>query len=537
MLIANQESPQSLGLFASGREAAALSRQTRQTPPRSDHTSSHVSRAQSVKAVSPRQSNIPYSTLAAAPNLSNTGRTTSKLTTYKHTLVKPTNPDHKYWCTACDNHSFRHSDGWKKHEKEHETKYVCMLKGLFEITEDGRRCVLCGALNQPASHHSAHNVRPCLEASNRPSFKRRYDMVGHLKDAHDISNGGIVADKWRCRSSKKAWSCGFCVQSFTTLQHRLKHIGTEHFEKGSCMHDWDLTNVVKGLLLQPEIQEAWQNLLKSLDPFCPSEFKWNKSGNKDLQYRLEKGLTDKVTPKSLAQAAYDVADHDWSPAQAGAVASAATISMTLNQYTSPVQHQFRSSPQNQASQIPESSPTDAQRLYVTATSSSSPAHFVPSLDYGQVWEPLASDTDDMNSPQPTTPFNDNKFYPTNPAVYTHWNGYNITNDPTNSNQEAFHHKSNDEFDWSAMSHPDIDIDIGDPTLKRKRDSTSSPAARGCERLLTDKPRREAYRKASKDYDTAWRSLGLDYERQEKYDDEEIRNEMGTNQYLEDSLYN
>lgn len=362
MLIANQESPPSLGLFASGREAAALSRQTRQTPPRSDHTSSHVSQAQSVKAVSPRQSNTPYSALAAAPNLSNTGRTTSKLTTYKHTLVKPTNPDHKYWCTACDNHSFQHSDGWKKHEKEHETKYVCMLKGLFEITEDGRRCILCGALNQPDSHHSAHNIRPCLEASNRPSFKRRYDMVGHLKDAHNISNGGIVADKWRCRSSKKAWSCGFCVQLFTSLQHRLKHIGTEHFEKGSCMNDWDLTNVVKGLLLQPEIQEAWQNLLKSLDPFRPSEFKWNKSGNKDLQYRLEKGLTDKVTPKSMAQAAYDVADHDWSPAQAGAVASAATISMTLNQYTSPVQHQFRLSQQNQASQIPESSPTDAQRL-------------------------------------------------------------------------------------------------------------------------------------------------------------------------------
>lgn len=138
----------------------------------------------------------------------------------------------------------------------------------------------------------------------------------------------------------------------------------------------------------------------------------------------------------------------------------------------------------------------------------------------------------MNSPQPTTPFNDNKLYPTNPAVYTPWNGYNITNDPTNSNQEAFHHKSNDDFDWSAMSHPDFLI--GDPTLKRKRDSTSSPAARGCERLLTDKPRREA---VSEDYDTASRSLGLDYERREKYDDEEIRNEMGTNQYLEDSLYN
>ena len=158
------------------------------------------------------------------------------------------------------------------------SKYICMLKSLFETTKDGRRCVLCGALNHPDSHHLVQKSTPCVVAGSRPIFKRRYDMVGHLKDAHNISNGGIVAEKWRCQSSKKAWLCGFRVRLLPCLQERLGPVGTEHFEKGEGIKDWGTSKVIQGLLFQPRIREAWLHLLESHGHFRPSETKWGKLG-------------------------------------------------------------------------------------------------------------------------------------------------------------------------------------------------------------------------------------------------------------------
>ena len=551
-LIVSQKSAQSTSLSTSRLAPAAYLRQTRGNLPRSDRVSGHLSPVQSTKTTSPHEGKDVHNISPAVRDPPDPDRTTPKVTTYRTpALVKPTKRDYEYECTVCKNHSFRHRDGWKKHENEHETKYVCMLEGLFEDTEHGRRCVLCGALNQADSHHLAHNIAPCVEAAKRPSFKRRYDMVGHLELAHNISNGGVTADKWRRRSSKKAWSCGFCIQLFPSLRDRLKHIGTEHFEKGQRMNEWEFTNVIQGLLLQPEIREAWQHLLGSLDPFGLSETKWSRCGNENLQHRLETECTGKETPKSLAQAAYDSAEYDWSLGKGDAAAAATTTNMLPNQSTSEssspqlhafasdetqVQHQTWSSPQHQVSQIPRNTPaSDAQRAYGTTTLRSSPARLVPALDYGPVWEPLASDTDDLNSTQPTTPFNDNKFYGVNPSVYAPWSGYDITPDPTHGDQEMFYHKSRDKRDWSAIPHPDIDV--GGSTCKRLRDSASPPAGtHRCETPLMDKPRKKKYRKGSRDCETALGSLVRDYEQRKRDDDGETRKGLGIDGYLEDGLY-
>lgn len=502
----------------------------------------HLSLNKSIKTISPHLSNNPYSALTTTQRQLDSHRTCPRSIKYSTPgFVKPANPDHLYWCTICDNHSYQHSDGWKKHEKEHETKYVCMLKGLFEATKDGRRCVLCGALDQDDSHHSVHNIAPCIVAVDRPSFKRRYDMVGHLTDAHgisDISKGGIIADTWRCKSSKKAWSCGFCIQLFPSLQNRLKHIGTEHFEKGQSINDWDFTKVILGLLLQRKIQEAWQHLMESLDPFRASETKWNKLGSEDLLYRLERGLTGKETPQTLAKAAYDSAEYDWSPTEDDATVSGITVNTMSNQYTSKgyspssqdhtvasaessMEGQPWSSPQHQAFQIPSSSRiSEAQSVYQTAALNPSPAHPLPALDYGPGWKLIASDTDDMSSTRPTTPCNDT-FNPAIPSVYTPWSGYNISPDPAHSDQEQFHYKSNDHVDWSAHSFFDTGFDKNGSSLKRPRDSVSpTDHTLPCDNSLKDRPRKKMYRNRSEEDRAASRGFDLKYVQGPMYDDED-----------------
>ncbi len=392
-------------------------------------------------AIPPYLGNNPYSALTAAHGHLTSGQTNETASSHKiSALVRTANPSHKYWCTVCGDRSYQNSDDWKKHEKEHEAEYVCLLKGPFEITANGRRCVLCGAINQDDSHLLAHDIAPCVKAADRPSYKRRYEMVRHLEDVHHITAGGkLIANKWRCESFKKAWSCGFCIELFLSRQLYLKHIGTKHFEKGQSIHDWDFTKVILGLLLQPGIQEAWQRL----DPFRPPESRWNKLGNEDLQNRLEMGLTDKETPQSLARAAYDNAEFDWSATNKNAAASAVTMNTVPSQYTSKdllppfqdhavasgepsVEYQSWPSPSTKVFQIAGQPPTsETQSAHGISGSSSSPTNHVPALDYGPTWESLASDTDRVGSTQPTTPSND-MFNLSNPSNYSPWGGHNYT---------------------------------------------------------------------------------------------------------------
>ena len=496
-----------------------------------------------VKATSPSLSNNPYSASIAVHNSLTPGQTV--LPASPHTifaLVRPAKSNHTYWCTICCNRSYKNSDDWKKHEKEHEIKFICMLYGLFEPTEDGQKCVLCGAVDPADGHHLAHNIGACLAAADRPSFKRRYDMVAHLKAAHDISSGGIIADKWRCKSSKKAWSCGFCIKLFPSLTDRLKHIGTEHFEKRQSTNDWDFTKVIQGLLLQPGIQEAWQHLLDTLDPFRLSEFKWNKLGSEDLQNRLGKGLTGKETAQSLAKAAYDNAEYDWTLADFGDSNFATIKNSVHDQYTNknlsppsqefavatgeaPAESQTWSQRQDQASQIPTNSPNSKfESACTTAASSSPPVRFVPSFHHGPVWKPLASDADEINSMQLKTPLNDHSD-PANPSVYAPRGSYNITPEPTHNNQEKSHYKNNDDIAWSTIPHPDVDS--GGSTLKRPRDSVSPPAQTlACKSSLEDKSRKKRCRKRSGEGTTASRNMGIDYRPGGTCDVEDARKLVG-----------
>ena len=223
-----------------------------------------------------------------------------------------TNIGNRYWCTICtEAHSYKNRDDWKKHEKEHETKFVCLRTGPIDAIEGESRCVFCGILRPDKEHLEKHNIRSCTsETKGTKSFKRRYDIIAHVEQAHGALDGKKLAEKWRCSETKQAWSCGFCVYYFPTFSDRLKHLDKEHFTERQQVHDWSLTNVIHGLLLQPGVREAWQKLVDLLC-LASTGFSWTPTAGKDLQYKLEIRPIAERTTDNLAQLAYDSAVYDW----------------------------------------------------------------------------------------------------------------------------------------------------------------------------------------------------------------------------------
>ena len=247
------------------------------------------------------------------------------------------------------------------------------------------------------------------------------------------------------QSSQKSlvvWLLHSFISISRASEHRLEHIGTQHFGSVQSMSDWDFTKVIQGLLLQSETRDAWHRLVDSCDPFHRSKISWINLGSENLQDRLEQGLTLEQPPQALAQAAYDNAEHEWSLAQHDEMAYSSTTATPIQCYgiclSLPFRHheatsreaslqcQPYSSPQHQASEIPRSLPVSkTQTAYEAAVYDSSPAQLA-ALNHSPGWEPMALDTNDKITPQPTTPYNDTDFYPTDPPVYDPWDGNSKT---------------------------------------------------------------------------------------------------------------
>ena len=115
-------------------------------------------------------------------------------------------------------------------------------------------------------------------------------MVKHLA-THGISidDASMLAERWRYTPNKNAFSCGFCVKLFASLTDRLNHIDHEHWSHAQVMDQWSLTNVIRGLLLQPKVTNAWQHLLASHPMLLECNFSWELPTAEGLQLRLETG--------------------------------------------------------------------------------------------------------------------------------------------------------------------------------------------------------------------------------------------------------
>ena len=217
--------------------------------------------------------------------------------------------EYKYYCTYCDFvNNFIVQGHWRRHERDHVGKnYICMLNGATEDTPQGTKCVFCGELNPSEGHLSTHNVEICRPGSSSPfSCETTQDMFDHLHQAHHV-------DDWRTLTrlvstlevtvNKQAWSCGFCVIALANFEQRLSHIAL-HFENGQTMDEWDITKVIRGLLHQPGVIEAWKERTAS-QPEGETEVRyWKKGSIKTLRRDLEVGPNSKKTARDLAEAAF-----------------------------------------------------------------------------------------------------------------------------------------------------------------------------------------------------------------------------------------
>ena len=203
--------------------------------------------------------------------------------------VNPTLSGHTenhYWCTVCEvPNSYRDSGNWKKHEKEHESIFVC---GLDHAAYDGRA-------------YQDHGTKAF-------SCKRRDIMVNHLSKSHGISAvqaARDLADKWRVTVKKQAWSCGFCGSLFLNFKDRLRHIDIEHFKKYEGIQQWDSSKVIHGLLLQPKMEKVWKARTVSLLPWVqPEDLVWTEAFAKNMRTKLEVGPSDESDAKRLADEVY-----------------------------------------------------------------------------------------------------------------------------------------------------------------------------------------------------------------------------------------
>ena len=222
------------------------------------------------------------------------------------TLARLEEAEHAHWCTYGEHtEPLKTCDGWKRHEKEHEIVYVCMPNGLVENNESDPCCALCGVFNPTPAHLDAHQASSCTDGA-KVSRTRKSNLAKHLTSSHCLSYDDAIerAQRWRYKPDKKAFACGFCIKLFFSLTDRLNHIDHEHWGRGETMESWSLTTLIRGLLSQPRVSDAWQYLLSTSEPRLPeSSFTWELPTSEGLQLRLE--LCDE-TPQQLALAAFEL---------------------------------------------------------------------------------------------------------------------------------------------------------------------------------------------------------------------------------------
>lgn len=231
--------------------------------------------------------------------------------------VPPVNKKHqiKYYCTYCDNSKcFVVKDNWRMHEREHlSLNYVCRLNGITENTAQGIACAFCRELDPSEDHLLMHNASSC-GTGLLGSFwcNRREEMCEHLFEAHNVKESGTLkrtADRFKDMARKRTWSCGFCLDTFADFEHRLNHIAS-HFEHGQTMDDWDTAKLIKGLLQQPELINAWETKVPSQPTGEMGLRYWRKHAIKALRRDLEVGPTFRKTAFDLVNAAFDASKVD-----------------------------------------------------------------------------------------------------------------------------------------------------------------------------------------------------------------------------------
>lgn len=225
-------------------------------------------------------------------------------------LPTPAEKDsHPHWSTSREsNRQYTTCDGFRRQENEREMHYVFMPEGPVEDLPNGHRCALCHLANPNEDHLRYHNVWHFAKTSKAPLRRSRKGEFEKLLRAHHVPDTHVdhLVSKWRIVQKKKAYSCGLCITLIPSLSKRTSHMCRDHFGQGQNLDNWDDNNLIKGLLLQPELRKCCRVLFKSDPSRADSTFVWPSSVVKDLQYKLELGQS---TPQELALLAFKAAEN------------------------------------------------------------------------------------------------------------------------------------------------------------------------------------------------------------------------------------
>ena len=215
---------------------------------------------------------------------------------------------HPHWSTSRENNRlYKTCDGFRRQENEREMHYVFMPKGPIENFLDGQRCALCHINNPDEDHLRQHDVLQFAKSSNTSLKRSRRGEFEKLLRAHKVPDTHIdeLVEQWHFIQKKKAYSCGLCIKLLSTLSERTSHMCREHFGKGQNMDNWNDNNLIRGLLLQPELRKCCRSLFDSDPSRADSGFFWPSSVIKELQYKLELG---RGAPQELASLAFKAAE-------------------------------------------------------------------------------------------------------------------------------------------------------------------------------------------------------------------------------------
>ncbi len=174
--------------------------------------------------------------------------------------------------------------------REHEIEYPCMPDGIAEMTRAGPRCWFCSSPWPDQDHLNIHLIAQCRESDGRPrNYTRMANLINHVEHFHGASDGRRLAEKWRNtnKNGKKYYACGFCISCYTSLAEQTNHIDVQHWNHGQELKDWQPNNVILGLLLQPNVHDAWNGLVARHNVPRATHFSWHTSIIGDLQQKLE----------------------------------------------------------------------------------------------------------------------------------------------------------------------------------------------------------------------------------------------------------
>ncbi|KAF2193800.1 hypothetical protein K469DRAFT_712625 [Zopfia rhizophila CBS 207.26] len=256
-------------------------------------TSTLGSRSSYLSVPSSRVTSIlsdPRSSIASTDtSFSSYSAASSRLSTASSRLsTLSTNTSSKnFACTFCDK-ALKSKPYWKSHEEEfHEQRLTWRCPDCEQIFHAGKRF---------REHHTKlHGCENCKQPreSGQPTSRKaspcvkKYEIVMHNKDA---------------------WGCGFCACLLTSWEERCEHIALHFEEKRS---KWNFTNVILGLLKQPEVSQAWNVLLSKRhgDRQNWPQFTWESKKCNRLRYKLETKWDTRVFDiEKLVTETYELAE-------------------------------------------------------------------------------------------------------------------------------------------------------------------------------------------------------------------------------------